>query len=75
MQATRTTDKKRQSQIRTLKVKSPVLLPHGFVLVSKKRYEQLLEDINDLAVIVERRNEGLVSWEDVKKRLKKDGLL
>ena len=47
MQATRATDKKRQSQIRTLKVKSPVLLPHGFVLVSKKQYERLLEDLHD----------------------------
>ena len=38
-------------------------------------YEELLEDLNDLAVVAERRNEPRVSLEEVERRLKTDGLL
>jgi len=38
-------------------------------------YEELLEDLNDLAVVAERRNESRVSLEEVERRLKADGLL
>jgi len=38
-------------------------------------YEELLEDLNDLAVVAERRNEPRVSLEEVERRLKADGLL
>lgn len=73
MQATHTTVRKSGSKTRAAKTMRPgAAVPKGFVLVPKKRFEQLLEDIHDLAVIAERRNEGLVSWEDVKKRLKED---
>ena len=40
-----------------------------------KRYEQLMEDLHDLAVIAERRDEKPISLEEMKRRLKKDGLL
>ncbi len=38
-------------------------------------YEELMEDLNDLAVVAERRDEPRVSFEEVKRRLKEDGLL
>lgn len=38
-------------------------------------YEELLEDIHDLAVIAERKDETTISFEDLKKRLKADGLI
>jgi hypothetical protein len=38
-------------------------------------YEELMEDLNDLAVVAERRDEPRVSFEEVKRRLKKDGRL
>jgi len=40
-----------------------------------KEYEALLEDLHDLAVLAERRDEARVSFEEVKRRLKADGLL
>lgn len=40
-----------------------------------KRYEQLMEDLHDLAVVAERRDEENISYEQMKRRLKRDGLL
>ena len=45
------------------------------VIVPIKEYEELLEDVHDLAVIAERRDEPVVSFEEIRERLKKDGLL
>ncbi len=39
------------------------------VVLSLKEYQQLLEDIEDLKVFAERRDESLEPWETVKKRL------
>ena len=38
-------------------------------------YEELMEDLHDLAAIAERREEPSVPLEEVKKKLKEDGLL
>ena len=38
-------------------------------------FEQLLEDIHDLAIIAERRDEETISLDEVKRRLEEDGLL
>jgi hypothetical protein len=38
-------------------------------------YEELMEDLHDLAVIAERREEPSVPLEEVKKKLQEDGLL
>lgn len=38
-------------------------------------YEELMEDLHDLAVIAERKDEPSVPLEEVKKKLKEDGLL
>ena len=48
--------------------KTAVILPIG-------EYEELLEDLHDLSVIAERKNEPVISFNDLKKRLEKDGLL
>jgi len=45
------------------------------VIIPIKKFEILLEDLEDLAIVAERRDEELVDHEEVIKRLKKDGLL
>ncbi len=45
------------------------------VLLSLDQYERLLEDLHDLAVVAERRDEEPISLEELKRRLKKDGLI
>lgn len=45
------------------------------VVLPLEKYEELLEDLHDLAVVAERRGEPTVPFEVVKKRLKADGLL
>lgn len=45
------------------------------VILSLNRYEQLVEDLHDLAVVAERREEEPISLEKMKRRLQRDGLL
>lgn len=45
------------------------------VILPLKRYEQLMEDLHDLAIIAERREEKPISLEEMKQRLREDGLL
>ena len=45
------------------------------VILSLKQYEKLLEDLHDLIVVAERRAEKPISLEDMKRRLKKNGVL
>jgi len=45
------------------------------VILPLKEYDALLEDLHDLAVIAERRDEPTIGFEQVKKRLKQRGLL
>ena len=45
------------------------------VILSLKRYRQLLEDLHDLAVVAERRDEETVGMEEMKRRLKEDGVI
>ena len=45
------------------------------VVISVADYHELMEDLHDLAVIAERREEPTVSLAAVKKKLKEDGLL
>jgi PHD/YefM family antitoxin component YafN of YafNO toxin-antitoxin module len=42
------------------------------VVLSLEEYEELIEDIHDLAVIAERRDEPTISFDELKKRLKTD---
>ena len=45
------------------------------VILSLKRYQELMEDLHDLAVVAERRAERPISLEEMKRRLIKDGVL
>ena len=45
------------------------------VILPLAEYEQLLEDLHDLAVIAERREEKPVRMEQMKRRLKQYGLV
>ncbi len=45
------------------------------VILPVTQYDQLLEDLHDLAMIAERRDEEPISLEEMKRRLRKDGFL
>ncbi|MCK4526577.1 type II toxin-antitoxin system Phd/YefM family antitoxin [candidate division WOR-3 bacterium] len=45
------------------------------VVLPIEKYEELLEDIHDLAIIAERRDEPATSFGELKKRLKENGIL
>lgn len=45
------------------------------VILPIEEFEELLEDLNDLAVIAERRDEPTIPHEEVIAKLKRDGLL
>ena len=45
------------------------------IVLSLKRYRKLLEDLHDLAVVAERRSEPTISFEGMRRRLKRDGRL
>ncbi len=45
------------------------------IVLPVDEYEDLLEDIHDLAVIAERKDESIISFDKLKKRLESDGLL
>ena len=45
------------------------------VVLPVEEYEELLEDIHDLAVIAERKDESTTGFDELKKRLESDGLL
>jgi hypothetical protein len=48
---------------------------NSYVVLPADEYEELLEDLADLAVIAERRDEPTISLEELRERLEKDGLL
>lgn len=59
-------------------MKDPAPSSDGFavdILVPLEKYKQLLEDLQTLAEIAEGRAEQVVSLEEVKERLKRDGLV
>jgi len=45
------------------------------VILPLKQYQKLMEDLHDLAVVAERRAEAPMSLGEMKRRLKKDGIL
>lgn len=45
------------------------------VVIPVQKYEEILEDIQDLVAIAERQSETSISFEQLKKSLKSDGLL
>ncbi len=47
----------------------------AFVVLTIKEYEQLLEDLHDLAVMAKRQKEPKMSLDEFEGRLKNDGLI
>jgi len=45
------------------------------VILTLKRYQEILEDLHDLAVVAERRAERPIGLQKMKYRLKKDGIV
>ena len=45
------------------------------VVLPIKEYEELMEDLHDLRIVAERKNEDEMSLMELKERLKKDGIL
>ncbi len=45
------------------------------VIISISEFEELMEDLEDLAAVAERRDEPVISHEDLVKELKQDGLI
>ena len=45
------------------------------VVIPVETYEEMLEDIQDLVAIAERKNEESISLDDLKKKLRADGLV
>jgi hypothetical protein len=45
------------------------------VIMKVKYFEELLEDLHDIAIVAERRDEDRIPHEDVINQLKKNGLL
>jgi hypothetical protein len=45
------------------------------IILPLKRYQKLMEDLHDLAVVAERRAEDPISLEEMKRLLKRDGTL
>ena len=45
------------------------------VVMPLRDYERLMEDLHDLSVVAERRDEPSIPLEEVKRRLRSDGLL
>ncbi len=45
------------------------------VILPLKRYQKLMEDLHDLAIVAERRAEEPIGLDEMKRRLKKDGIL
>ncbi len=55
-----------------------VVNPEGHrtaVILSLERYEQVMEDLHDLAIVAERREEAPISLEEMERHLREDGLL
>jgi hypothetical protein len=45
------------------------------IILSIEQYEQMLEDLHDLAIVAERRTEQPVSLANMQEWLKEDGIL
>ena len=45
------------------------------VILKLNQYRKLMEDLHDLAVIAERREEDAISLDEMKRRLREDGLV
>lgn len=44
-------------------------------IIPIEEYEELMEDLHDIAIVAECRDEPTITFEELKERLRKDGLL
>jgi inorganic pyrophosphatase len=59
-------------------IKQFIVDDHGkkkAVILPIDEYNELLEDLHDLAVVAERRDESILSHDEVYKKLKNNGLI
>lgn len=64
--------------VKTLNPKAEYIVKNGkatSVILPLADYEELLEDLQDLAVMARRKNEPLIPLAEVRRRLKKNGAL
>ena len=64
------------TMMKTLDPKAEYLVKNGkptAVILPIAEYEELLEDLHDLAVIARRKDEPLIPLAEVKRRLKRNG--
>lgn len=45
------------------------------VILPVDTYEEMVEDIQDLVAVAERRKESIISLDEMKRRLKRDGII
>jgi len=45
------------------------------VVIPMREYQRLLEDLHDLSVVAERRDEPTISLDELRRRLRADGLI
>jgi PHD/YefM family antitoxin component YafN of YafNO toxin-antitoxin module len=45
------------------------------IILPIEKYEELIEDLEDLAVAASRKKASTLDWEDLKRKLKKHGVL
>ncbi len=45
------------------------------IILPINEYEELIEDLHDLAVIAERKDEPTISFDELKRKLQADGIL
>ena len=45
------------------------------IILPVREYRKLMEDLHDLAVVAERRDETAIAFDEMKLQMKKDGLL
>ena len=66
----------KSTMMKTLDPKAEYLVKNGkptAVILPIAEYEELLEDLHDLAVIARRKDEPLMPLAEVKRRLKRNG--
>ena len=64
--------------MKTMNPKAEYVVKNGkptAVILPLAEYEELLEDLHDMAVIARRKDEPTIPLEEVKRRLKKHGTL
>jgi|GEM_PF-563676 len=72
-------NKHRKKEFDIMKIESHYLVNENgqkmAVVIPIEEYEELLEDLHDLAIVAERRDEPIVPFKELKEKLRTDGFL